>query len=749
MADNGTPTEAEDGKLRTRTLQELEAVEQQLDYAQERLAQDAERKAPPASVAKEHVALAHLRADLQAAEEATRTISLQNEQLLREAHEANTEHEATAAAMRAEIEGLHRQHAEALAEALCDAAEAAQAQAAVVQAQAQAQAKQQDGEQAAATGENTAAHMLDSELRAQLDNKSTEVDSLRAQERQSRQQAEDRIRELEAEVASVRADTARRLEAADAAHAAALASVQAQIHAGRDKDQAMATLSSEMAAAEQAAAREAERLRAQERQSRQQAEDRIRELEAEVASVRADTARRLEAADAAHAAALASARAEAGGDKDQIVAREFLHHHDGVSNVTSSVRTADSEWAAKLREVSGCLEDSKREVSTLSQSLRAATDNARQYASETEAAKVDHMKAQAEVSGLRAQLDILHEQYATALGDGKAASVVHSKLQVEMENKHQAELMALTQQWIETTDRLRQELTAVHSTLAAEKANALSLSQSMHANAAAAAAQNAQERAESELKAKQELAVAAMDRLRAEEAQRFELQSAEDRASALESEVSVLTTRAEELEVELHEVQVSQDAQQKELMELSWRAEQHEQQQQQQQQQEQQQQQQQHEQRRNDARRHVQRDRQEDQPSPIGAARPARSTGEDRRDSDGNDRCNELTLSEVPAVDPPPGLTNRATGSHTPASLYSYSPRFYSPSPITRELSERGKRNTQLLEKLKRDRAKRERERERQLGGERNGAVRGRGSTFYTSATRSLRLQPEPDTAAA
>ena len=56
-----------------------------------------------------------------------------------------------------------------------------------------------------------------------------------------------------------------------------------------------------------------------------------------------------------------------------------------------------------------------------------------------------------------------------------------------------------------------------------------------------------------------------------------------------------------------------------------------------------------------------------------------------------------------------------------------------------RELSEGGKRNTQLLQKLKRDRAKRERETERK------GAVRGRAALYTSGFSDSLRPVPEPE----
>ena len=100
----------------------------------------------------------------------------------------------------------------------------------------------------------------------------------------------------------------------------------------------------------------------------------------------------------------------------------------------------------------------------------------------------------------------------------------------------------------------------------------------------------------------------------------------------------------------------------------------------------------------------------------------------------------ELELGGVAVAHSEP-LTLRATGPYSPESNASmpYSPALYTPSPVMRELSEGGKRNTQLLEKLKRDRAKRERE------NERKGAVRGRAALYRTGLSESLQVVPEPE----
>lgn len=113
--------------------------------------------------------------------------------------------------------------------------------------------------------------------------------------------AQDRARELEAELAALRRDT--RLEAADAARAAALAVAQAQAEAeaqaevAAEKGSALALLSSGVRSTEQAAAEAMDKLRAETMVRQQEAQTRIRELEAEVAALRIDRARS-EAADA-------------------------------------------------------------------------------------------------------------------------------------------------------------------------------------------------------------------------------------------------------------------------------------------------------------------------------------------------------------------------------------------------------------------------------------------------------------------
>jgi hypothetical protein len=136
---------------------------------------------------------------------------------------------------------------------------------------------------------------------------------------------------------------------------------------------------------------------------------------------------------------------------------------------------------------------------------------------------------------------------------------------------------------------------------------------------------------------------------------------AEDRATALEAELSDLTTHAEKLRSEVHESQRSFEAQRKEMVALSSQL----------------------------------------------------ASGEVRADGhlSPTSHCRGLVIS--------PG---------------SSSPQLYSPtSPLSRELSEGSKRNTMLLEKLKRDRLKREqqREKERKL------------TRYRRELAHSLSLQPE------
>lgn len=303
-------------------------------------------------------------------------------------------------------------------------------------------------------------------------------------------------------------------------------------------------------------------------------------------------------------------------------------------------------------------------------------------------------------------------------------------MQVDLEAKHQGELMALTKQWIQTTDQLRDELAAVHAKFAKETANSLAVTQKAQAEAAAAAAHSAQERANVELQATRELADATMERLRAEDTHRYQLQEAEDRATALETEVSALTARAEGLQAELNEVQGSYEAQHKQLMEMSRRAEQQQEEQQHVQRQEQQ-----------EERRREEQEQQEQRLSAL-AVRSSSTTASsmDTRLRDGGGSRSQTTHSEASVVgvrsEP---LTLHATGQHSPGSTVSYSPALYTPSPVMRELSEGGKRNTQLLQKLKRDRAKREREHERK------GAVRGRAALYRSGLSTTLRLVPDAD----
>eukprot|EP01043_Picozoa_sp_COSAG02_P015306 COSAG02_NODE_650_length_18912_cov_23.728698_1_plen_600_part_10 len=414
----------EGSDLRAHTIQELEALEQQLDHAHARLAQDAgelrsgsEKNGdatapvtPPISAAREPLALAELRAQLRAAEEASRASSLQNEQLLRGAHEANTKHEAAVAAMRAEIEGLRSKHAEALAEALANAAEAAQAQVAEANAQAT-----DDRERAIAALQDRTSSVQEtqpSEKRRQLELQAAVATAVMAAEQEA-----DRLRLALAELRTTRQVEALHKESAPSPVGKKKKAVDVAVGdlrvvevqesewaeaggiAGEEgegqmmyQDAAPSALGS--AAAPAAAtggnsanpmpntalqaqivkmAAELDRLRAEERQSRQQAEDRIRELETEVASLRTDTSRRLEAADAAHAAALAAARVQAQvhatADKDQAMATmssEMAAAEQAAAQATDRLR-------AEERQSRQQAEDRIRELETEVASLRTDT----------------------------------------------------------------------------------------------------------------------------------------------------------------------------------------------------------------------------------------------------------------------------------------------------------------------------------------------------------------------------------------